>query len=195
MLLKVALRERQSSGSRRGNYNHDRNDNFVDREGNWNSNSRSRGAARNYGRPQTDRSNSRTDRPGPAESRAERAWSSLRHDPTSYRSEDGSLRQNGPESLSYGMYASPATTHTGLPNGHVPPVMMTYHPFDQNGTYDPHSEQLEFDSLSPVGFSATTEELEPNEGTRCRTYEDHRVNRNSRHVFSPDLPSSPRHQR
>ncbi|KAK9074290.1 hypothetical protein SSX86_006887 [Deinandra increscens subsp. villosa] len=77
--LKAVVRDRSSSGPRRGNgnYNHDRSgsDNHIDKEGNWNGNSKSRGSGsgRNHDRNQTDKSSSRMDRLGGNESRADRS--------------------------------------------------------------------------------------------------------------------------
>ncbi|KAL0397993.1 UNVERIFIED_CONTAM: hypothetical protein Scaly_0247700 [Sesamum calycinum] len=197
---KVSVRERHSSGSRRGNYNHDRNDSFSDREGNWNANSKSRAAARSHNRSQTDKSNSRMDRFTHSESRSDRSWNSYRHDSLpSFRSQNGQLHsnssQNGPQSVAYSMYPLAATNHNGVSNGpSVPPVMMLY-PFDHNATYGSRNEQLEFGSLGPVGFSGINDQSQLNDGIRARAFEEHRLHGSSGHRSSPDQPSSPHHQR
>ncbi|KAL0284549.1 UNVERIFIED_CONTAM: hypothetical protein Scaly_2846300 [Sesamum calycinum] len=154
---KVSVRERHSSGSRRGNYNHDRNDSFSDREGNWNANSKSRAAARSPQPQPTDKSNSRMDRFTHSESRSDRSWNSYRHDSLpSFRSQNGQLHsnssQNGPQSVAYSMYPLAAQNHNGVSNGpSVPPVMMLY-PFDHNATYGSRNEQLEFGHLRNIDF-------------------------------------------
>ncbi|KAK4418526.1 hypothetical protein Salat_2265400 [Sesamum alatum] len=197
---KVSVRERHSSGSRRGNYNHDRNDSFSDREGNWDSNSKSRAAARSHSRSQTDKLHSRTDRFTHSESRSDHSWNSCRHDPLpTFRSQNGQLHsnssQNAPQSVAFSMYPLAATNHNGVSNGpSVPPVMMLY-PFDHNATYGSRNEQLEFGSLGPLGFSGINEQSQLNDGIRARAFEEHRLHGSSGHRSSPDQPSSPHHQR
>ncbi|KAL3829747.1 hypothetical protein ACJIZ3_018549 [Penstemon smallii] len=201
---KVTVRERHSSGTRRGNYNHDRNDNYGDREGSWNANSKSRGAARSsHSRSQTDKSNTRTDRLALSESRADRSsWNSYRQDSStpSYQSQqNGPLRsntsQNGPQNVAYSMYPLSATNPNGVSNGPSNQPVMMFYPFDHNAAS--YNEQLEFGSLGPVGFPATNEQQSQiNEGARVRgQFEDHRFHGNSGHRSSPDQPSSPQHQR
>lgn len=196
---KVPVRERHSSGTRRGSYNHDRNENYGDREGNWNANSKSRASARNHSRSQPDKLSSRADRLSSNDSRAERSWNSYRHEPgAAYQSQDGPLStnsgQNGPQSTAYSMYPLTATNHNGASNGpSVPPVMMLY-PFDHNATYGRQGEQLEFGSLGPVGLPGIDEQLQLHEGNRSRTFEDHRHHRND-HRSSPDRPSSSHQKR
>ncbi|CAI9785952.1 unnamed protein product [Fraxinus pennsylvanica] len=191
---KVSVRERHSSGTRRGNYNYDRNDNYGDREANWNANSKSRGAARSHNRSQTDKSNSRMDRVASSENRADRSWSV-----PSYQSQNGPLHlnssQNGPN-MAHGIHSFPVMNPSGVSsNGpSVPPVMMLY-PFDRNTTYGSYGEQLEFGSLGHVGFSGTSEQSQPREGSRGRTFEEHRFHGDSGQRSSPDRPSSPHHQR
>ncbi|KAL0428750.1 UNVERIFIED_CONTAM: hypothetical protein Sradi_0501000 [Sesamum radiatum] len=158
--------------------NHDRNDSFSDREGNWNPNPKSRAAARSHNRSQTDKSNSRMDRFTHSESRSDRSWNSYRHDSLpSFRSQNGQLHsnssQNGPQSVPYSMYPLAATNHNGVSNGpSVPPVMMLY-PFDHNATYGSRNEQLEFGSLGPVGFSGINDQSQLNDGIRSRAFEEH----------------------
>ncbi|PIN26525.1 hypothetical protein CDL12_00728 [Handroanthus impetiginosus] len=195
---KISVRERHSSGSRRGNYNHDRNDSFGERDGNWNA-SKSRAAARSHSRNQTDNPNSKTDRFTHSGGRADRLGNSYRHNSIpSYQLQNGPLHsnssQNGPQNVAYSMYPLAATNPGGSSNGpSVPPVMMLY-PFDHNGTYGSYNEQLEFGSLGPVGFQGTDEQSQLNNETRARAVEDHRHGTFVNHS-SPDQPSSPRHQR
>lgn len=199
---KVSGRDRHSSGPRRGNYNYDRVDNHGDREGNWNVNQRSRAASRNHNRSQTEKSSSRLDRLAAGESRAERPLNSSRHDTfPSYPSQNGPLRpsssQSGPANVAYGMYPLPASNPSGLSsNGQgVPSVVMLY-PYDHNGGYVSHNEQLEFGSLGPVGFSGTNDQTQLSEGSRSRgALEEHRFYGGSVQRSSPDQPSSPHHQR
>ncbi|KAG8363261.1 hypothetical protein BUALT_Bualt19G0003800 [Buddleja alternifolia] len=193
---KVSGRERHHpSGNRRGNYNNfDRNDNYGDREGNWKS-PKSRGAVRSHSRYQSDKSNSRAEHSTPSDSRADRSWNSI----PSYQSQKGQLSsnssQNGPQNVPHNMYPLAATHSGGVSNGpsSVPPVMMFY-PFDHNASYESHGEQPEFGSLGQVG-PGTNEQSQLNDGTRVRAFEDRRRHGKSFHLSSPDLPSSPRHQR
>ncbi|KAG8391933.1 hypothetical protein BUALT_Bualt01G0238400 [Buddleja alternifolia] len=196
---KVSVRERHSSSSRRGNYNHDRNDSFADRDANWNA-SKSRGGARGHNRSQTDKSNSRTDRFTPSEGRADRSWNSYRHDPIpSYQSQNGPLRsnssQNGPQNVAYTMYPLAATNPNGVSNGSSGQPLVMLYPFDHNANYGPSGEQLEFGSLGAVGFSGINEQSQLNEGTRVRAFEENRLHGSSAHRSSPDQPSSPHQQR
>ncbi|KAL2536406.1 nucleotidyltransferase [Forsythia ovata] len=191
---KASVRERHSSGTRRGNYNYDRNDNYGDREANWNANSKSRAAARSHNRSQTDKSNSRMDGVASGESRADRSWSV-----PSYQSQNGPLHpnssQNGPN-VAHGIHSFPVMNPSGVSsNGpSIPPVMMLY-PFDRNTTYGSYGEQLEFGSLGPVGFSGISEQSQPREGSRGRAFEEHRFHGGSGQRSSQDQPSSPHHQR
>ncbi|CAI9279065.1 unnamed protein product [Lactuca saligna] len=129
---KVSVRERHSSGSRRGNYNHDRSENHN--EGNWNGNSKSRGSNRNHSRNQMDKSNS---------FRAERSVnSSYRHDTfATYQTQNGPL--HGSSSHGIGMYQNPSSA-----NGSSVPSMVMVYPYEHNNMgYGSHSEQLEFGSI------------------------------------------------
>ncbi|KAH6767345.1 nucleotidyltransferase [Perilla frutescens var. hirtella] len=200
---KVPVRERHSSGTRRGSYNHDRNDNYGDREGNWSANSKSRASIRSHSRNQPDKLNSRAaDRLASNDNRADRSWNSYRHESvsvTSYQSQDGPLStnsgQNGPQNMAYSMYPLAATNPNGASNGpSVPPVMMLY-PFDHNATYGPQGEQLEFGSLGPVGLPGIDEQLQLNDGAQARAVEEHRHHRSTEHHSPPDRPSSSHHQR
>ncbi|KAL2468862.1 nucleotidyltransferase [Forsythia ovata] len=196
---KFSARERHSSGTRRGSYNYDRNDNNGDREGNPNAHSKSRTMARSYNRNQTEKSYSRSDRVASSESRADRSW---RHDPVpSFQSQNGPLRsnfsQNGPPNVAYNMYPFPPMNAVGVSSNapSEPPVMMLY-PFDHNATYgSSHGEQLESGSVGPVGFPGTNEQSQMNEGSRARTFEYRRFHGGSGPRSSPDQPSSPCYQR
>ncbi|EYU32228.1 hypothetical protein ABFS82_02G173400 [Erythranthe guttata] len=184
---KVSVRERHSSGNRRGNYNYDRSDSFSDRDGNWNANPKPRGAARGHARGQSDKSNSRSDRFTHSEGRADHSWNSYSHNSIpSYQLQNGQLRsnfnQNGLQNVAYTMYPMAPMNQNGVSNGPVPPVMMLY-PFDHNATY---SEQLEFGSLGPAGIQGINEQSQLN---------DRRIHGSSGHRSSPDQPSSPHHQR
>ncbi|KAK6120586.1 hypothetical protein DH2020_045671 [Rehmannia glutinosa] len=196
---KISIRGRHPSGTRRGNYNQDRNDNYGDKEGNWNANSKSRTAVRSHNRNQTDKSNSRADRVASSESRADRSWNSYRQESTSsYPSQNGQLSsnssQNGPQSVAYNMYPLAATNPNGVSNGPSGPPVMMFYPFDHNPTYGSHCDQLEFGSLGPVGLPGMDEHLQLNEGTRARAFEDQRRHGSPEHRSSPDQPSSPHHQ-
>ncbi|KAL8028110.1 hypothetical protein ABFX02_14G138200 [Erythranthe guttata] len=189
---KVFVRDRHASGTRRGNYNHERTDNYSDREGNWNANSKQRTAARSYNSrsSQTDKSNSRADRASSSESRTDRSY--RQESIPSYQSHNSpsssNPSQNGPQNVAYSMYPFAATNPGGVSNGpSVPPVMMFY-PFDHNNAanYGSQSDQLEFGSLGQAGLPGGDEQLQLNEGNRARVLENHRL--------SPDQPSSPHHQ-
>ncbi|XP_062000926.1 uncharacterized protein LOC133718129 isoform X1 [Rosa rugosa] len=200
---KVSVRDRHTSSARRGSYNYDRNDHHGDREGNWNANSKSRASARNHSRSQAEKSNSRVDRMAASESRAERPWSSHRHDSfPSYQSQNGPIRSSTTQSVStnvaYGMYPLPGMNPGGVSsNGPtIPPLVMLY-PYDHNAGYGPPpAEQLEFGSLGPVGFSGLNEVSQLNEGSRMGgVFEEQRFHGGSTQRSSPDQPSSPHIQR
>nr|XP_008376110.2 uncharacterized protein LOC103439336 isoform X2 [Malus domestica] len=196
----VSVRDRPSN-TRRGNYNYDRNDHHGDREGNWNTNSKSRASGRNHSRGQAEKQNSRVDRLAASESRAERSWSSNRQDSLpSYQSQNGPIRantaQSGSTNLAYGMYPVPAMNPGGVSsNGpSMPPVVMLY-PYDHNAGYGPPTDQLEFGSLGPVGFSGLNE-AQLNEGSRMNgVFDEQRFHGGSTQRSSPDQPSSPHLQR
>lgn len=197
---KIPVRERHSSGTRKGSYNHDRNDNYGDREGNWNANSKSRASTRSHSRVQPDKLNSRTDRLSSNDSRGDRSWNSYRHESVaSYQSQDGpsstSSGQNGPQNMGYSMYSLAGTNPNGASNGPSVPPAMTLFPFDHNATYNRQGEQVEFGSLGPVGLPGIDEQLQLNDGNLARAFEDHRHHRNTEHRPSPDRPSSSHHQR
>ncbi|GER46363.1 nucleotidyltransferase [Striga asiatica] len=195
----IPNRERHSSGTRRGNHNnYDRNDNYGDKEGNWNSNPKSRGSIRNHGRNQTDKSNSRTDRLTSAENLADRSWnSSYRHETLPYQSQNGqsssSFSQNGPQIVPYNMNSLSATNPNGVSNRPSGPPFMMLYPFDHNNAV--YGEQLEFGSVGHLDLPGIDEQLQVNEGTRARLFQDHRLHDGSDHYSSPDQPASPHHQR
>ncbi|PWA64690.1 Nucleotidyl transferase domain-containing protein [Artemisia annua] len=179
---KVAVRDHHP---RRGNYNHDRTDNHIDRESNWNGNSKSRGSGRNHNRNQTNKQSSRFDRYGANDSRADRyqAQNGLHSVPS----------QSGPAGVAYGMYANPGGLSSNGSNG---PSMVMMYPVEHNPGFASHNEQFEFGSLGPVGLSGVNEQSQVNDGSRARgTYEEHRLYGAPIQRSSPDRPSSPHHQR
>ncbi|KAL1539507.1 nucleotidyltransferase [Salvia divinorum] len=197
---KVPVRERHSSGTRRGSYNHERNDNYGDRDGNWNTNLKSRASARSHSRSQPDKLSSRADRFASNDSRADRSWNSYRHESVaSYQSQGGGLStnsgQNGPRSMAYSMYPLTATNPNRSSNEPSDlPAMMLY-PFDHNATYGRQGEQLEFGSLGPVDLPGIDGQFQLHDGNRSRASEDHKHHRDTDHRSSPDRPSSSHHQR
>ncbi|PSS24216.1 Poly(A) RNA polymerase [Actinidia chinensis var. chinensis] len=195
---KVSVRDRHSSGGRRGNYNYDRSDNYGDREGNWNINNKSRASGRNRNRNQSEKSNSRLERLAVSDNRADRSWSSYKHDPiSSYQTQNGPLRsdssQGAPSNVAYGMYPLPVMNPGGASSNEpsAPSVVMLY-PFDHNASYSSHAEQLEFGSLGPVGFSGMNEQPQVSKGSQAKEQRFHRA---SMQRSSPDQPSSPHFQR
>ncbi|KAI9180015.1 hypothetical protein LWI28_000275 [Acer negundo] len=192
----VSVRDRHSTSTRRGNYSHDRVDHHGDREGNWNVNSKSRAPGRMHNRSQAEKSNSRPDRLAGNDSRADRPWSSHRHDTfPSYQSHNGAIRSNsihgGSANVSYGMYPLPAMNPSGVSsNGPTMPSVVMFYPYDHNAAYGTPSEQLEFGSLGPVGFSGVTEVSQLSEGSRSGgTFDEQSFNGTSTQRSSPDQPS------
>ncbi|KAI3731860.1 hypothetical protein L1987_63052 [Smallanthus sonchifolius] len=190
----AAVRDR-NSGPRRGNYNHDRSDKHIDKEGNWNANPKSRGpgSGRNHNRNQMDKSSSRFDRSGGNESRADRSTGSYRHDSFStYQSQNGSLHpssnQSGPANMAYGMYSNPGGPSS---NG------STIYQHEHSTGFASHTEPLQFGSLGQAGFSGVNGPARLNDGSRARgAFEEHRFSGASvRQRSSPDQPSSPHRQR
>ncbi|KMT20330.1 hypothetical protein BVRB_1g003300 [Beta vulgaris subsp. vulgaris] len=191
---KASVRDRHSSGTRRNSYNYDRND-HGDREGNWNA-AKARAAGRGHNRSQAEKL--RIDRQATNESRADRAWSTYRHDQiSSYQTQNGPSRPSSSQSslvnVAYGMYPMPGMNSGGVTsNG---PVVMLY-PYDHNSGYVSPGEQLEFGSLGPMSVVGTNDASQPVEGTRLRrAYEDQRFHGSSAQQSSPDQQSSPRFQR
>ncbi|XP_058202696.1 uncharacterized protein LOC131317130 isoform X3 [Rhododendron vialii] len=191
---KVPIRDRHSSGTRKGNYNADRSDNHGYREGNWNINSKSRASGRSsHSRSQTEKSNSRIDR---------LTASSDRHDSVpSYQSQNDPLHSNcdqsGSPTVAYGMYPLQAMNANGVsPNGPNVSSMVMLYPWEHNVSYVSHGEQLGFGSLGPVGLSRLNEQSQPSEGSRSRgLFEEQRFHGGSTQWSSPDQPSSPHFQR
>ncbi|VFQ82026.1 unnamed protein product [Cuscuta campestris] len=195
---KVSARDRNSSGTRRGNYNSERND---DREGNWNL--KTRGAGRGgHNRNPSEKSNSRLDRWPSGESRLDRPWnSSYRTDSFhSFPSQNGPFHatnsnHSGASNIAYGMHpfsAAMGGSTNGGPNG---PVVMIYPSYDHHpANYGSQGEPLEFGSFGPVGFSGLNEQHLLGEGTRPRTAFEH-GRFHGQQQSSPDQPSSPCHQR
>lgn len=186
---KVSSQDRHSTSARRSNYNYERSDHHGDREGNWNTSSRSRANARRH----VEKPNSRSERLVAGESRTDKPWGSHRHDSIpSQQSQNGPVRSNpmqsGPANMTYGMYPLPAMNPSGVSsNGpSIPPLVMLYS-YDHNTSYGAHTEQLEFGSLGPVGFSGVNDVSQLNEGSRSSgAFEIHSVQQSS-----PDQPSSP----
>ncbi|XP_051132944.1 uncharacterized protein LOC127252696 isoform X2 [Andrographis paniculata] len=195
----VSGRERHSTGTRKGSYNHDRNGMYGDREGNWNANSKSRAAGRNHNRSHNDRSSMRVNRSTSSDSQPDNSWVSFRHESFPYQTQNGLLNSNsnmdGTQNMAYGMFPLAPTNPLGVSNGpSVPPVVVWY-PFDHNAAYGFNGEQLEFGSLGPVDLPGVDENSHLNEGTASRTLQDHGRNGNTRHQSSPDQPPSPYHKR
>lgn len=152
---------------------------------------------RSHARSQPDKLKSRADRSASNDNRGDRSWNSYRHESvTSYQSPEGPLTTNsgqiGPQNMAYSMYPLAPMNHNGASNG--PSGMMLY-PYGQNASFGPQGEQLEFGSLGPVGLPVIEEQLQLNDGTRARAFEDHRHHRSSDHCSSPDRPSSAHNQR
>ncbi|OMP08591.1 hypothetical protein COLO4_06299, partial [Corchorus olitorius] len=197
---KVAMRERHSPNTRRGKYNYDRNDHHGDREGSWNTNSKSRAAGRSHNRNQNDKSRFTFDQLAAVagENRTERPWGSHRHDSfTSYQSHNGPVRssssQSSPASMPYGMYPLPAMNPSGVSsNGPTIPSVVMLYPYDHNSGYSSPAEQLEFGSLGPVGFSGMNEGSQLSDGSSSGgVFDEQRFHGTSAQRSSPDQPSSP----
>ncbi|GAB2271798.1 hypothetical protein Dimus_006629 [Dionaea muscipula] len=213
-----SARERQSSGTRRSNYNnnYDRNEHHVDREGSWTSNPKSRAG----GRSSHNRSSrgAAADRLAVNESRAgvaDRAWVSNRTEPVpsySYHEQNGPTLRPTPNSGSTayggGMYHQmPGMNQSGgvSSNGPTVPSVVMLYPYEHNpgGGYGGAAttrEQLEFGSLGPVGFMGTgmneasqSQLFEGGGGARMRgAFEEQpRFHGNSIQLSSPEQPSSP----
>lgn len=196
LFQKVSGRDRHSTNTRRGSYNHDRVDHHGDREGIWNVNSKSRVSGRMHNRQQAEKSNSRPDRLAGTESRADRPLSSHMNDTfPSYQAQNGPVRSNstrtGSSNLAYGMYPLPAMNPSGMSsNGPTMPPVFMFYPYDHNAAYGSPSEQLEFGSLgpvSPVGFSGVNDVSQLSEGSRSGgTFEEQRFPGSSPRHSSPD---------
>lgn len=195
---KASVRDRHSSGARRNSYNYDRSD-HSDREGNWNA-AKARAAGRSHNRTQAEKL--RVDRLATNESRADRPWSTYRHDHIpSYQAQNGPSRPSSSQSSSvnvaYGMYPLPGMNPGGVTSDGptVPSVVMVY-PYDHNSGYVSPGEQLEFGSLGPMSVVGTNDASQPIDGTRLRrAFEDQRFPGSSPQQSSPDQPSSPHFQR
>ncbi|XP_068642549.1 uncharacterized protein [Aristolochia californica] len=204
-----SYRERHSSNSRnhRGHYNYDRTD-HGEREGNWNTSSKSRASGRNHGRGQAEKPNTRSDRLT-TDSRSERQWDSYRHDQSlynSYQAQSGPLNPansvHGSANMAYGMYQVPTMSSNGIaPSGSTVPSVVMLYSYDHNvGSYAPPQEQLEFGSLGPLQFSGANDELRLGDVGPARTvFEPRRGtyhgDEDSPTRSSPDQPSSPQLQR
>ncbi|WJX86817.1 hypothetical protein P8452_69075 [Trifolium repens] len=194
---KVSVRDRHSTNTRRGNYNYDRSDHHGDREGNWNTNSKLRSSGRGHNRNQGEKPISKSERLATGESRAERPWSTHRHDsfiPHQNGPVRGNSSQNSHGNVAYGMYSIPGVNPGGASsNGPTMPSVVMLYPYDHNAGYSSPAEQLEFGSLGPMGFSGANELPQPNEGSRSGngTLEEQRFHGGPAQRSSPDQPSSP----
>ncbi|XP_045792238.1 uncharacterized protein LOC123887013 isoform X2 [Trifolium pratense] len=193
----VSVRDRHSTNTRRGNYNYDRSDHHGDREGNWNTNSKLRSSGRGHNRNQGEKPNSKSERLATSESRAERPWSTHRHDsfiPHQNGPVRGNSSQNSHGNVAYGMYSIPGMNPGGVSsNGPTMPSVVMLYPYDHNAGYSSPAEQLEFGSLGPMGFSGANELPQPNEGSRSGNgaLEEQRFHGGPAQRSSPDQPSSP----
>ncbi|KAK2406861.1 PAP/OAS1 substrate-binding domain superfamily [Trifolium repens] len=194
---KVSVRDRHSTNTRRGNYNYDRSDHHGDREGNWNTNSKLRSSGRGHNRNQGEKPISKSERLATGESRAERPWSTHRHDsfiPHQNGPVRGNSSQNSHGNVAYGMYSIPGVNPGGASsNGPTMPSVVMLYPYDHNAGYSSPAEQLEFGSLGPMGFSGANELPQPNEGSRSGNgaLEEQRFHGGPAQRSSPDQPSSP----
>ncbi|WJX92516.1 hypothetical protein P8452_74144 [Trifolium repens] len=194
---KVSVRDRHSTNTRRGNYNYDRSDHHGDREGNWNTNSKLRSSGRGHNRNQGEKPISKSERLATSESRAERPWSTHRHDsfiPHQNGPVRGNSSQNSHGNVAYGMYSIPGMNPGGASsNGPTMPSVVMLYPYDHNAGYNSPAEQLEFGSLGPMGFSGANELPQPNEGSRSGNgaLEEQRFHGGPAQRSSPDQPSSP----
>ncbi|XP_074326105.1 uncharacterized protein LOC141664107 isoform X2 [Apium graveolens] len=196
----VSARDRHSSGTRRGNYSYNRSENNGDREGSWNHNSKSRATGgRNHNRNQSERSNSRIYRPAVSESGPDRSWNSYRRDMyPAYQSQNGPLHSNSPQAglpnVTYGMYPVPSVNHNLLSsNGPNTPSLVMLYPYDHNPNYSPTAEQLDFGSVSQVGFPVMNEQYMSEGSKEEEAFDEFRLHGRSAHHSSPDQPSSPHH--
>lgn len=196
LLQKVSTRVRHASSNRRGNYSYDRGEQHADREGNWNTSSKSR--ARGHNRSQTEKPTSRIDRIAGGDSQNDRTWGSYRHGSfPSYQSQNNPIRastsQGVPANMSYGMYPLPGINSTSMvqSNGPIPSVVMLY-PYDQNARYNSSSEQLEFGSFGALGFSGVNDVPQLIEGHQSPSpVDERRLHAVPTTLSSPDQPSSP----
>ncbi|KAL0848589.1 hypothetical protein Bca101_021836 [Brassica carinata] len=182
---KISPREqRPTSGTRRGNYGHDRNDHQSDREGNWNAGAKARGS----GRSSSHNNRNQVDNK-PRQDRSDRQWgSSYRHDSSSYsshHSQNGPIRSNNsqdaPGNVAYSVYRLPPgmkQNSVTSPEGHnPPPSAMMFYPYDHNSVDDaPHLN-------------------EGNHSAGGGGFEDQPRYRGAHMSSSPDDPSSPRFPR
>ncbi|XP_061353012.1 uncharacterized protein LOC133297819 [Gastrolobium bilobum] len=195
---KVSVRDRNSTSTRRGNYNYDRSDHHGDREGNWNMNSKLRTTGRGHNRSQTEKSNSKPERLATSESHAERPWGSHRHDSyISHQNHNGPVRlnssHNNSANVAYGMYPLQGMSSSGVSsNGPTIPSVVMLYPYDHNAGYSSPAEQLEFGYVGPMGISGVNELSQPNEGSQSGgAFEEQRFRAGTAQQSSPDQPSSP----
>lgn len=180
LLQKISPREqRPTSGMRRGNYGHDRNDHHSEREGNWIAGTKTRGSGRNH-----NNRNQADNKPSSRQDRSDRHWgTSYRHESssfTSHHSQNGPIRSNTSQdasgNIAYGMYRLPPgmkQNSVASSEGHNVPSVMMFYPYDQHH---------EFGSLGPAGEAP---HLNDEDQPRFRGAAA------SAHMSSPDDPSSP----
>ncbi|KAL9228992.1 hypothetical protein vseg_004511 [Gypsophila vaccaria] len=189
----TSVRDRPSSGGRRNSFNYSRSD-HVDREGNWNA-AKSRAAGRNgHNRSQGDKS--RVGRFAPNDSRADRPWTTYRHQPPPYQAQNGPLRPNSSHgssaNVAYAMYPVPGMN----PNGPNMQSVVMLNPYDPNSGYVSSADQPDFGSLGPVGYGSSSDASQPADAISLRGgHENQRYHRSSTQHSSPDQPSSPHFNR
>ncbi|CAM8901899.1 unnamed protein product [Rhodiola kirilowii] len=192
----VHVRERPSSGSRRG-YNNDRSEHNGDREGNWNHN-KPRAAGRNHTRNLAEKPSSRLDRWAVNESRPDRSLASYgRSD--SYQSQNGRVdpEASGHGNVAYGMYPKSSGFHNAVSsNGPSMSPMMMIYPYDHYRGYGLSADQLEFGSLGQVTTPGENEmgrlvETDQSFGN----FEEQIYHTSHGQWASSDQPSSPQLQR
>lgn len=201
---KLSSRDRQSSNARnnRGDYSNDRKDYNADRDLNWNINSKQRFAGRGQGRSQVERPNTRIDRSIANKSRSDGPRYSFRPDTVhSNHSQNGPISssnssRHGSKNVAYGMYPLPVMNPNGVaPSATTVPSVVMFYPYEQNmGCDSPAEQQLKFGSIGPMHFSNLNELVHLGESSSRDAKEQRNIPVDSGHS-SPDLPSSPIHQR
>ncbi|XP_024012741.1 uncharacterized protein LOC18019807 isoform X2 [Eutrema salsugineum] len=193
--------QRPTSGMRRGNYGHDRNEHHSDREGNWNVGTKTRGSVRGH-----NNRNQADNKPSSRQDRSDRHWgSSYRHESSSYsshHSQNGPIRSNNsqdsPGNVAYGMYRLPPgmrQSSVTSSEGHNAPSVMMFYPYDHSTVYNSPTELPEFGSLGPVGEAPHLNDGSLSAGGAFEDQPRYRGTAASAHMSSPDDPSSPRFPR
>uniref|UniRef100_A0A7N0VM67 Polymerase nucleotidyl transferase domain-containing protein n=1 Tax=Kalanchoe fedtschenkoi TaxID=63787 RepID=A0A7N0VM67_KALFE len=193
------VRERPSSGSRKG-YNNDRNDHNSEREGRWNHN-KLRATGRNHTRSLAEKASSRLDRCAINESRADRSSSSSYSKLDSYQSQNGRSNPElgGQGNVAYGAYPKSSGFQNAVSsNGPSMPPMMMLYPYDHYRGYGLSADQLEFGSLGQVGQGGTSGAnalARLVEDQSCGVFEEQIYHSSHAQWASPDQPSSPQLKR